>query len=154
MRGEVFGVLFSTLSIPSCASPCLLPTPHPSAGAGRLWGFPHPLFILRGEPKTWYGVPSFAAEHLEEVMKKLTPELFESQPDLLHQLVTLMNPNTLMAHGVPVSMGWGGGTHIKHPQHPEPVPTAPLWVHPYPQHPHMGTPAPIAPQNPYPQPPL
>ncbi|XP_027766599.1 lysine-specific demethylase 5C-like [Empidonax traillii] len=35
-------------------------------------------------------------------MKKLTPELFESQPDLLHQLVTLMNPNTLMAHGVPV----------------------------------------------------
>jgi histone demethylase JARID1 len=40
---------------------------------------------------------------LEEVMKKLTPELFDSQPDLLHQLVTLMNPNTLMSHGVPVS---------------------------------------------------
>ncbi|GAB1303219.1 Lysine-specific demethylase 5C [Apodemus speciosus] len=55
-----------------------------------------------GEPKTWYGVPSLAAEHLEEVMKKLTPELFDSQPDLLHQLVTLMNPNTLMSHGVPV----------------------------------------------------
>lgn len=36
-------------------------------------------------------------------MKKLTPELFDSQPDLLHQLVTLMNPNTLMSHGVPVS---------------------------------------------------
>lgn len=36
-------------------------------------------------------------------MKKLAPELFESQPDLLHQLVTIMNPNTLMAHGVPVS---------------------------------------------------
>lgn len=35
-------------------------------------------------------------------MKKLAPELFESQPDLLHQLVTIMNPNTLMAHGVPV----------------------------------------------------
>lgn len=35
-------------------------------------------------------------------MKKLTPELFDSQPDLLHQLVTLMNPNTLMSHGVPV----------------------------------------------------
>lgn len=60
-------------------------------------------YFSRGEPKTWYGVPSFAAEHLEDVMKKLTPELFESQPDLLHQLVTLMNPNTLMAHGVPVS---------------------------------------------------
>lgn len=57
---------------------------------------------LRGEPKTWYGAPGFAAEQLEEVMKKLAPELFESQPDLLHQLVTIMNPNTLMAHGVPV----------------------------------------------------
>lgn len=62
-----------------------------------------PFNLNRGEPKTWYGVPSLAAEHLEEVMKKLTPELFDSQPDLLHQLVTLMNPNTLMSHGVPVS---------------------------------------------------
>lgn len=37
-------------------------------------------------------------------MRKLAPELFESQPDLLHQLVTIMNPNTLMAHGVPVGI--------------------------------------------------
>ncbi|XP_044943374.1 lysine-specific demethylase 5D isoform X2 [Mustela putorius furo] len=59
-------------------------------------------YLHWGEPKTWYGVPSLAAEQLEEVMKKLTPELFDSQPDLLHQLVTLMNPNTLMSHGVPV----------------------------------------------------
>lgn len=44
-----------------------------------------------------------AAEQLEGVMNKLTPELFEYQPDLLHQLVTIMNPNILMAHGVPVS---------------------------------------------------
>jgi hypothetical protein len=35
-------------------------------------------------------------------MKKLAPELFVSQPDLLHQLVTIMNPNTLMTHEVPV----------------------------------------------------
>ncbi|XP_031234279.1 lysine-specific demethylase 5D isoform X1 [Mastomys coucha] len=59
-------------------------------------------YLHWGEPKTWYGVPSLAAEHLEDVMKRLTPELFDSQPDLLHQLVTLMNPNTLMSHGVPV----------------------------------------------------
>ncbi|KAM8830696.1 lysine-specific demethylase 5C isoform 1-T1 [Synchiropus picturatus] len=59
-------------------------------------------YLHWGEPKTWYGVPSVAAERLEEVMKKLTPELFEYQPDLLHQLVTIMNPNILMAHGVPV----------------------------------------------------
>ncbi|KAI4904891.1 hypothetical protein NFI96_011591 [Prochilodus magdalenae] len=59
-------------------------------------------YLHWGEPKTWYGVPAVAAEKLEEVMKKLTPELFEFQPDLLHQLVTIMNPNILMSHGVPV----------------------------------------------------
>ncbi|XP_077566727.1 lysine-specific demethylase 5B-B isoform X2 [Stigmatopora nigra] len=59
-------------------------------------------YLHWGEPKTWYGAPGFAAEQLEGVMKKLAPELFESQPDLLHQLVTIMNPNTLMAHGVPI----------------------------------------------------
>ncbi|XP_043916445.1 lysine-specific demethylase 5C isoform X2 [Protopterus annectens] len=59
-------------------------------------------YLHWGEPKTWYGVPSSAAELLEDVMKKLTPELFDSQPDLLHQLVTIMNPNILMSYGVPV----------------------------------------------------
>ncbi|KAL4612786.1 lysine-specific demethylase 5A isoform X1 [Arapaima gigas] len=59
-------------------------------------------FLHWGEPKTWYGVPAHAAEKLEDVMKKLAPELFDSQPDLLHQLVTIMNPNVLMEHGVPV----------------------------------------------------
>lgn len=59
-------------------------------------------YLHWGEPKTWYGAPAYVAEQLESVMKRLAPELFESQPDLLHQLVTIMNPNTLMAHGVPV----------------------------------------------------
>uniref|UniRef100_A0A8C5BGY2 [histone H3]-trimethyl-L-lysine(4) demethylase n=1 Tax=Gadus morhua TaxID=8049 RepID=A0A8C5BGY2_GADMO len=59
-------------------------------------------YLHWGEPKTWYGAPGSAAEQLEAVMKKLAPELFDSQPDLLHQLVTIMNPNTLMAHGVPI----------------------------------------------------
>ncbi|KAK9404648.1 lysine-specific demethylase 5B [Crotalus adamanteus] len=59
-------------------------------------------YLHWGEPKTWYGAPGYAAEQLEDVMKKLAPELFESQPDLLHQLVTIMNPNTLMSHGVPI----------------------------------------------------
>ncbi|XP_053310212.1 lysine-specific demethylase 5B [Spea bombifrons] len=59
-------------------------------------------YLHWGEPKTWYGAPGYAAEQLEEVMKKLAPELFIAQPDLLHQLVTIMNPNTLMAHGVPI----------------------------------------------------
>lgn len=55
-----------------------------------------------GEPKTWYGVPGSSAETLESAMKRQAPELFQSQPDLLHQLVTIMNPNLLMAEGVPV----------------------------------------------------
>ncbi|KAL0978239.1 hypothetical protein UPYG_G00167870 [Umbra pygmaea] len=59
-------------------------------------------YLHWGEPKTWYGAPGYAAEKLEAVMKKLAPELFESQPDLLHQLVTIMNPNTLMNHDVPI----------------------------------------------------
>uniref|UniRef100_A0A8C5C791 [histone H3]-trimethyl-L-lysine(4) demethylase n=1 Tax=Gadus morhua TaxID=8049 RepID=A0A8C5C791_GADMO len=57
-------------------------------------------YLHWGEPKTWYGAPGSAATQLEGVMKKLAPELFESQPDLLHQLVTIMNPNTLMNNGV------------------------------------------------------
>ncbi|CAB1336535.1 unnamed protein product [Coregonus sp. 'balchen'] len=59
-------------------------------------------YLHWGEPKTWYGAPGFAAEKLEAVMKKLAPELFQIQPDLLHQLVTIMNPNTLMSYGVPI----------------------------------------------------
>lgn len=61
------------------------------------------LYSYRGEPKTWYGVPGRKAELLEAVMKKNAPELFENHPDLLHQLTTIMNPNILMAYGVPVS---------------------------------------------------
>jgi [histone H3]-trimethyl-L-lysine4 demethylase len=55
-----------------------------------------------GEPKTWYGVPGSSAEALEITMKRAAPELFQSQPDLLHQLVTIMNPNIMIADGVPV----------------------------------------------------
>jgi len=59
-------------------------------------------YLHWGEPKTWYGVPGSAAEAFEETMRKAAPELFASQPDLLHQLVTIMNPNILMNGGVPV----------------------------------------------------
>lgn len=59
-------------------------------------------YLHWGEPKTWYGVPGGAAEAFEEVMKETTPELFHSQPDLLHQLVTILNPNILMKANVPI----------------------------------------------------
>lgn len=59
-------------------------------------------YLHWGEPKTWYGVPSSKAEQFEAAMKAEAPELFQLQPDLLHQLVTIMNPNILMKAGVPV----------------------------------------------------
>uniref|UniRef100_A0A182RQF4 [histone H3]-trimethyl-L-lysine(4) demethylase n=1 Tax=Anopheles funestus TaxID=62324 RepID=A0A182RQF4_ANOFN len=59
-------------------------------------------YLHWGEPKTWYGVPGSRAEDFELAMKSAAPELFHSQPDLLHQLVTIMNPNILMNADVPV----------------------------------------------------
>merc|ERR1719285_1275493 len=59
-------------------------------------------FLHWGEPKTWYGIPSTHAEKAETVMRKSASELFQAQPDLLHHIVTTMNPNVLQAHGVPV----------------------------------------------------
>lgn len=59
-------------------------------------------YLHHGEPKTWYGVPGSQAEAFEKSMKQLAPNLFESQPDLLHQLVTICNPLTLLEDKVPI----------------------------------------------------
>ena len=61
-------------------------------------------YLHFGEPKTWYGVPGAFAEKFEDVMKENAPELFINTPDLLHHLVTIMNPSILIKHGVPVSV--------------------------------------------------
>ena len=61
-------------------------------------------YLHRGEPKTWYGVPSSCAVALEQTMKDVAPELFEKQPDLMHHLVTILSPNELMKNGIPVSV--------------------------------------------------
>lgn len=57
-------------------------------------------YLHWGEPKTWYGVPREDAEKLEEVMQNCAPDLFSQHPDLLHHLVTTVNPATLMNNGV------------------------------------------------------
>lgn len=64
--------------------------------------FLHLVLVLRGEPKTWYGVPGHCAEKFEKVMESAVPELFRDHPDLLHHLVTLVSPALLMKHKVPV----------------------------------------------------
>lgn len=55
-----------------------------------------------GEAKTWYGIPGDDAELFEAAIKGEAPDLFQAQPDLLFQLVTLMNPRRLTEAGVRV----------------------------------------------------
>ncbi|KAJ3507087.1 hypothetical protein NLJ89_g6503 [Agrocybe chaxingu] len=55
-----------------------------------------------GETKTWYGVPGADADKFEAAIKGEAPDLFEAQPDLLFQLVTLMNPKRVTDAGVRV----------------------------------------------------
>lgn len=55
-----------------------------------------------GETKTWYGVPGDDAELFEDAIRKEAPDLFEAQPDLLFQLVTLLSPKRLTDAGVRV----------------------------------------------------
>ncbi|WEW56116.1 hypothetical protein PRK78_001551 [Emydomyces testavorans] len=55
-----------------------------------------------GATKTWYGIPGSDAEAFEEAMRQAVPELFETQPDLLFQLVTLLPPDQLKKAGVNV----------------------------------------------------
>lgn len=53
-----------------------------------------------GATKKWYGIPSFDADKFEQLMRDSAPDLFQKQPDLLHQLVTLMNPMQLVENGI------------------------------------------------------
>ncbi|EPB88990.1 hypothetical protein HMPREF1544_04251 [Mucor circinelloides 1006PhL] len=55
-----------------------------------------------GETKTWYGVPGSDTAKFEEAMRKAVPELFEQQPDLLFQLVTMLSPERLKKENVNV----------------------------------------------------
>ncbi|KAK9768946.1 putative Lid2 complex component lid2 [Seiridium cardinale] len=55
-----------------------------------------------GATKTWYGIPAEDTQKFEAAMKEAVPELFETQPDLLFQLVTLLTPEQLKKAGVRV----------------------------------------------------
>ena len=55
-----------------------------------------------GATKTWYGIPGEDAVKFENAMREAVPELFETQPDLLFQLVTLLTPEQLKKAGVRV----------------------------------------------------
>ncbi|KAJ2979765.1 hypothetical protein NUW58_g7118 [Xylaria curta] len=55
-----------------------------------------------GATKTWYGIPAEDTDKFENAMREAVPELFETQPDLLFQLVTLLTPEHLKKAGVRV----------------------------------------------------
>ncbi|OMO58640.1 hypothetical protein COLO4_34455 [Corchorus olitorius] len=59
-------------------------------------------YLHWGEPKCWYSVPGSEASAFEKVMRSCLPDLFDAQPDLLFQLVTMLNPSVLRENGVPV----------------------------------------------------
>lgn len=54
-----------------------------------------------GATKTWYGIPESYAEAFEKAVRELTPELFEKQPRILSQLVTMISPDLLLKKNVP-----------------------------------------------------
>lgn len=56
---------------------------------------PNGCVVHFGETKTWYGIPADDASKFEAAIRNEAPDLFEVQPDLLFQLVTLMNPQKL-----------------------------------------------------------
>jgi [histone H3]-trimethyl-L-lysine4 demethylase len=53
-----------------------------------------------GATKTWYGIPAEDADKFVDTMREAVPELFETQPDLLFHLVTLLPPDRLRKAGV------------------------------------------------------
>lgn len=59
-------------------------------------------YMYWGETKTWYGIPGSDAEKFETAIKSEAPDLFEQQPGLLFQLITMMNPGRLSDAGVKV----------------------------------------------------
>ncbi|KZO98092.1 hypothetical protein CALVIDRAFT_562482 [Calocera viscosa TUFC12733] len=60
-------------------------------------------FMHWGETKTWYGIPSDHADKFEAAIRNAAPDLFETQPDLLFHLVTMISPDRLQKAGVRVS---------------------------------------------------
>jgi histone demethylase JARID1 len=69
-----------------------------------------------GDAKTWYAVPARGAEAFEAAFKAVMPELFAAQPDLLLQLVTMLNPRTLQVPAASISFHSGTtppGTHAR-----------------------------------------
>ena len=60
-------------------------------------------YLHYGEAKQWYGIAGNDAPKFEAAIREAAPELFDEQPDLLFQLVSMLSPAALVRAGVPVS---------------------------------------------------
>ncbi|VDK33573.1 unnamed protein product [Taenia asiatica] len=60
------------------------------------------LLSLRGEPKTWYGVPGACADAFEVALQAEIRESFACSPDILRHVMTLVPPDHLLQRDVPV----------------------------------------------------
>ncbi|CDK25393.1 unnamed protein product [Kuraishia capsulata CBS 1993] len=49
-----------------------------------------------GATKKWYGVPAKHSDAFEKAFRSIAPAYFQRQPDLLHQLVTLISPDEII----------------------------------------------------------
>lgn len=85
-----------------CVCVCWWVCLSPRSAYGPTWLFIEIGSICSGSPKTWYGVPSDAADRFEQAMRDEVPELFENSPDLLHHMTTLLPPTVVQSHDVPV----------------------------------------------------
>ncbi|KAH3679108.1 hypothetical protein WICPIJ_008716 [Wickerhamomyces pijperi] len=55
-----------------------------------------------GAVKKWYLIPESSRWRFELYLRRLAPDLFKKQPDILHQLITLVPPADLIRNGIEV----------------------------------------------------
>eukprot|EP00871_Galdieria_phlegrea_P001897 jgi/Galph1/2708/GphlegSOOS_G1368.1 len=76
-------------------------------------------YMHEGEGKVWYGAPGGKSAALfEAAMELCIPELFETNPDLLYNMVTTVNPLRLSKFGAPIcrTVQYAGDFIITMPQ--------------------------------------
>ena len=54
-----------------------------------------------GAPKIWYSIPNSACMEFQNYLIQTTPDLFIRQPDLMHQLTSLVSPKVLKELNIP-----------------------------------------------------
>ncbi|SMN21017.1 similar to Saccharomyces cerevisiae YJR119C JHD2 JmjC domain family histone demethylase specific for H3-K4 (histone H3 Lys4) [Maudiozyma saulgeensis] len=53
-----------------------------------------------GAPKVWYSIPDSSCTKFQDYLVSSTPDLFLRQPDLMHQLTSLVSPEVLTKNGI------------------------------------------------------